>query len=167
VKRIALPLLSCFLLALSACTATSSPVAGPQLKRNWAVVFPADKAQALTHQCSRTILEEIDGAWLPTHAEIAAMEPPLASLLETQLDSSIGAASGGTARDFYRQYGGLVLDGRRTIYVNGFNKKTLTSGAAGWRDKPADVCNGGTNYFGVEYDVKTRSFADFAFNGPA
>jgi hypothetical protein len=79
-----------------------------------------------------------------------------------------------TARvpEYFRQYVGLVrADGRRTIYANAFHLSRLQTGATGgakdpeaWRRSPVNVCDGGTGYFGAEYDVATAWLAPIHFN---
>lgn len=64
---------------------------------------------------------------------------------------------------FFRQYGGLLIGGRKIIYVNAFRAHAW--GLSDWRSKAFDICDGGSNFFGVEYDVETKTFRPFAFNG--
>ena len=58
-----------------------------------------------------------------------------------------------------RQYLGLVIDGRRMIYIIGVYG-TSTPGPGLW-----DFCDGGCDLFGVLYDPETERFSDLAFNG--
>jgi hypothetical protein len=76
------------------------------------------------------------------------------------------------AADYFRQYGGLIIDGQRIIYVNGFHR-LLTEGerrwdrhnpSLTWRDVAVRVCDGGPIVFGVEYNPRSGEFSNFAFN---
>jgi len=35
-----------------------------------------------------------------------------------------------------------------------------------WKDAPVVVCDGGDQFFGVEYNVESDSFVHYAANGP-
>ena len=72
--------------------------------------------------------------------------------------------------EFGRQYGGLVVAGRKIIYVNAFSRSAMDQSGSdsnsNWRAQPVMVCDGGASFFGVEYDPQSKSFAHFEFNGP-
>ncbi|MEM1178259.1 MAG: hypothetical protein AAGM22_07950 [Acidobacteriota bacterium] len=58
-----------------------------------------------------------------------------------------------------RQYLGLVIDGRRMVYIIGIFGSSKPFNAL------RDYCDGGDGLFGVLYDPKTERFSDLAFNG--
>jgi hypothetical protein len=132
---------------------------------NTAVVFAGDKALELTEPCSRA-RPIAEGTWTPSDSDIAAMEPALANLVAERLRARSPNAADIAVADYHRQYGGLVLDGRRIIYVNGFRLGEYDDLEA-WRSFPHTICDGGPIMFGVEYDPAARQFRNFAFNGPA
>ncbi len=132
---------------------------------NTAVVFAGDKALELTEPCSRTP-PAYEGTWTPNDSDIAAMEPALAALVAEQLRAQWPDADDVAVSDYHRQYGGLVVNGRRIIYVNGFRLGQYDDLEA-WRSFPHTICDGGPIMFGVEYDPNTRDFRNFAFNGGA
>ena len=138
-----------------------------------AAVFEAEKARELTHQCSRIAPGPVEGAWAPSSADISALEPALAPLIEAQLENE--AATYDEPRwshgvEYYRQYGGLIIGGRRVIYINGVHKTAIERDPdpehpLDWRTQAVGICDGGSITFGVEYDPAARSFSNFAFNG--
>ncbi len=77
--------------------------------------------------------------------------------------------------DYYRQYAGFVIKGRRVIYVNGFYggnvEEPSVPHAKGdkvpgdWRHTAQMICDGGSITFGVEYYPDTGTFSSFSFNG--
>ncbi len=119
---------------------------------NWGVIFPAERAAALTRQCSRSAPRP-EGAWLPTLDDIARLEPGLTRALA---DAQVQPGA------YYRQYGGLIVGGRRIIYVNGVRNAVA---GGDWRDAPISICDGGALAFGVEYDPASGAFSHFEFNG--
>jgi hypothetical protein len=73
--------------------------------------------------------------------------------------------------EYYRQYGGLIIAGRKIVYINGFHRAHfgLISGnperGTDWRTRAVNVCDGGRTYFGAEYDPSTGRIQSIEFNG--
>jgi len=129
-------------------------------------ILPAEKAQQLSHQCSRISPGPVTGSWAPEGATIQDLEARLGAELEKQLAPVSDA--GATPQDYYRQYAGLIIGGRNIIYINGIHANAIERDQRGtdtWKTEPAMICDGGTITFGVEYDPATHAFANFAFNG--
>lgn len=134
------------------------------LNPQWGTIFQASQAVQLAHQCSRAGPSPISGTWQPTFQQIAALEPKLSDLLTSQLTPY--AKGRFTAANYYRQYGGLVVNGRQIIYVNGFHRDlVMTTPDANWLTRAVLICDGGVIAFGVEYDPATGTLSHFAFNG--
>src|SRR5438046_9424057 len=90
----------------------------PSLNPQLAVILPPGSARSLVKQCTRVVPSHIEGAWQPTTAQVAAFETALAPVLRLALRRSVRpSARGFSVRDYYRQYGGLVVDGKQIIYV--------------------------------------------------
>jgi hypothetical protein len=62
----------------------------------------------------------------------------------------------------WRQYVGIVVGGRRLIYVNGFSAQPPLEH---WKTEPVIMCDGGEGAWGVLYDPAKRTFSGLAFNG--
>jgi len=128
-----------------------------------AVVFAGDKALELIEPCSRAAPTNVESTWTPTQSDIATLEPALSAYVEARLREQ-WPENDVNVEAYLRQYGGLVINGRRVIYVNGFQQ-----GSAGdldtWRSYPMVICDGGPIMFGAEYDIENRAFQNFAFNG--
>ena len=58
---------------------------------------------------------------------------------------------------------GVVVSGRKLIYVNGICVKPPSY----WTLKQEDVCDGVACFWGVLYDPATREFSPFEMNGVA
>jgi hypothetical protein len=124
-------------------------------------IFDGERALELTEQCSRPSPGPVSGTWTPTEAQIRAMEPALVTRVAEELTNANAQEN---AAAYIRQYGGLVINGRRVIYAHGFVLRDEDPDE-GWRSHPMVICDGGEITFGVEYDPETRTFANFAFNG--
>ena len=142
----------------------------PRLDPAKGVIFPASQADNLLHQCSRDVLGKVDGSWVPTEEQIHALEVGLPAVL--------GRANGGhhaKLGDTFRQYVGISKSGRKVIYVNAFphwifeeeaRDQSFTHVAPrDWKRDAMVICDGGSDFFGVEFDPSTGGFSDFAFNG--
>lgn len=159
--------------ALAACAPTSTPPTPPHgaVQEEAAELWPAstrtilsaDAARALGRQCSRVSPGPIEDVWIPNDADAAAVDDQLIILVARKLEERGESPSPG---GYHRQYAGLVIGGRRVIYVNGVQAQLTANGLSDWRTQPVQICDGGALTFGVEYDPATRQFANFAFNGP-
>ncbi len=60
--------------------------------------------------------------------------------------------------DYFRQYLGVIVNGKRYIYIDASPSK---------KDEMMIVCDGGKDYWGVLYDPENKTFSELAFNGEA
>ncbi len=145
-----------------------------QLRGDWAVVLPADYWPANVYRwCSREAPGR-SGYWAPDADTIAALEVSLAPALERALEQHNKARSRRpAASEYYRQYIGIRIGRRQVVYINGFHRSyverlatTNPKLADGWRTRAVNVCDGGSMFFGAEYDPATRQVSNIRFNGP-
>jgi len=136
-------------------------------------ILPENKAAELILQCGGDPPDRVQGTWLPTVAQVAAIESKLGSLLTARLRAlSTSDLATPKLSEYNRQYAGLVIGRKRIICVNGFLRRILdgpNSHSLNWRAEPVLVCDGGWSFFGVEYDIDSETFGDLAFgrNGTA
>jgi hypothetical protein len=162
-------------LFVCACAPVAGPTAPPAAQERPALLLGpdtrtllvGDAALSLTHQCSRISPGPVERPWSPTTAQLDAADNALAAYLAGRLHDIQSASSPG---DYYRQYAAFEIGGRRVLYINGVHTSTIErqsdpARAFDWRTAAVQICDGGSITFGVEYDVTTRQFANFAFNG--
>jgi hypothetical protein len=159
-------LAAALVLFASSCAAPAAPPS--PYPPNTGAVFEGERARALITQCSRTSPGPVEGTWTPTQADVAWLESELPDLVERERQRQ-WPDDRFASTDFYRQYGGLIIHGRRVVYVNGVRSSEIERdlGVADWRIHAISICDGGPITFGVEYDLQTRMFSNFAFNGAA
>jgi len=148
------------LLAL-ACTAAIAGCAGGKVR---SAVLGPEQAEVVSEQCSRPNPPRYESTWLPGVQEIQQLEqdlPALNALVPAGGGVQVGnaAAAGG----YYRQYYGIVVHGRRLIYINAFVESMYKS--TDWKHYAIVVCDGGAGAWGALYDPASRDFSGFAFNG--
>lgn len=135
-----------------------------------AAILPGEQVPVMLRQCSREAPEAGEASWQPGEADIAALEAALPAALrdrpETRGDYSPAFDWSRAPEGWGRQYVGIVRGGRRFVYGN-FHPRRLyrDDPIADWRTHPVIICDGGSVFFGVEYDVEAGRFTHLAFNG--
>jgi len=131
-------------------------------ERLWVLLAPS-QAKAVSRLCSRGPVAKIDGGWQPTTKDIDAMEEALSksTYLRSKLTSKPDRAS--DPRQYYRQYVGVIVAGRKLIYVNGMCEKPPSY----WTKTLVDVCDGGRCFWGALYDPVNGEFSQYEMNGVA
>jgi hypothetical protein len=126
------------------------------------ILDPSQDREQLLHPCSRPAIEGAGEYWKPSSLETAALESGLVPFLETDALSKAALP----LEQYHRQYIGFTRYGKRYIYGNFYRAPTHVSAAYHEATQPVLVCGGGRGYWGVAYGVESKSFSDFAFNGP-
>ncbi|MBS0179127.1 MAG: hypothetical protein JSR20_10250 [Nitrospira sp.] len=154
-------------------------------------VLEGRHAQQLAQPCSRAKPPAFQDTWQPSEEEIKELEERL-SLLQ-HLKSSLCCHRDGRIKSvhaYYRQYVGIVVDGRKLIYINAFEIRSLSEDHANgevlcrefqphrsdcirnfdqaherWRQEPITACDGGDSFWGAIYNPQSKDFSDLAFNG--
>ncbi len=136
-------------------TAQAAPVWQKPSWQEFGVLLKGSSAKGLLNQCSRAAPERVSAQWTPSSQQIGDMEARLPAFKRSlnQLRLPLNG--------FYRQYAGFVAGGRQIIYVNLFPKRSDSA----WRSEPYVVCDGGSDHWGVEFEVATKQFVNSAFNG--
>jgi len=185
---IARKLISLTLWSLAAASAVGGPhVPGSDsLDPTCGVVFAGASARLLTD--SFFSRGDVGTIWDPTPIEISHLEDALGRELGSRIsDVGLGNAAPPLVRDYFRQYAGIYLKGRRLIFVNGFHRShvkdtanwlaqprpesQLTAFPVGarsknfWRIVPVHVSDGGEFYFEAFYDPQRNRIVGFQFNG--
>lgn len=133
-------------------------------QREKSTLLPASEAKEATDQCSRPSPSKYSDTWRPSEAEIKEMESRLSQIKRLRVkECCITGERIENPERFYMQYVGIVVDGRRLIYVNAFPPSDASEG---WKEHAVNVCDGGTAW-GVLYDPKAKKFFDLAVNGIA
>ena len=127
-----------------------------------ATVLPESEIGAMLRQCSRATPPAGQGGWRPAAKDIVALETALPAAL-ADAPQARRMSNGAPPTGWLRQYVGIVRDGRRYVYGNYAPGRDASNGD--WRRRPMIVCDGGPDFFGVEYDVEGRRFTHLAFNG--
>ena len=124
-------------------------------------ILPTSEGRAAIDQCSRSAPEHVTDFWRPTTAQVEAAEKALPVFLHSQGHKD-------WLRNSFRQYIGVVVAGRRLIYLNAFPAPTPgTADARDARTKAYTACDGGSSFWGTEFDPATGRFQHLDSNGVA
>jgi hypothetical protein len=126
-------------------------------------VFPASAGAVFLQPCSRSTPVNVSGFWEPTRTQIEELETRLAVYLSARVTSGKAVPPGSIA--YHRQYVGIIVDGARRIYGNFYpgREDFLPEEAT----TPINVCDGGPAFWGITYDIETKTFLPPNFNGSA
>ena len=117
--------------------------------------------------CSRGSSQDMDGFWTPTLAQARQLEEDMPQKLSVPDSPPPPNQEWLKKDDYFRQYIGFTRKGKRFIYVNAFSKRAPNDFASYWKKTPIRVDDGGTGFWGMEYDVEKRTFSHLATNGVA
>jgi hypothetical protein len=128
------------------------------------VVFTSRLARQFGMQCSR---QSPTGYWTniaPSQNEVTSLENALPMWMKSQRSHRWDGRWDDRFFDYYFQYGALVRGKKRLIYINALPSSQQDRRQV-WRRGPQVVCDGGPNFWGVEFDPQTRRFQNASFNG--
>jgi hypothetical protein len=148
-------------------------------QREKSILLPATEAKNVTNQCSRPSPKDFSDTWEPSKEEIEKMETNLSKIKKLKVKKCcIKGEKIENPEEFYMQYIGIIVEGKKLIYINAFSEHgimqmvqnedssfTLTKSDK-WKKSAVIICDGG-NEWGVLYNPKKKKFFDLAINGIA
>ena len=139
-------------------------------KPAFSVILDSAQGKKLFDQCSRSV-PSVKDFWTPREQDIAILEnnfKTVYALLSN--DCCIGGARVDSLEHYGFQYIGVNINNRKFIYINAFPLEELDLFKRHNQDPekiPIVVCDGGTSFWGVLFEIKTIEFSHLAFNGIA
>lgn len=129
---------------------------------NDSVILPKAQVKNLLHQCSRPTPDNVDGFW--------SISDQVAQNIDRDIDkvSTLYSKAGFAIhqpRDYFRQYGGIEISGKRFIYVNAIRHSAIGQTKLPWKSKAIRICDGGDTSWGALYDPAIGSFSQLSVNG--
>lgn len=136
----------------------STPLAAEETLDDHSVILFGPDCQRIFDQMSRSAPSAKEGVWTPTPEQVNALWKVMPDLVAGPPKLLYYPLDG-----FHRQYVGFVREGHQFIYLNAFPMRFNFDRY--WRKHPIIVGDGGSHYFGVEYDVERSQILNFASNG--
>jgi hypothetical protein len=66
---------------------------------------------------------------------------------------------------YHRQYVGIIVGGRKLIYINAFRASSEPKRKVNFEGGWVDWCDGGTGNWGALYDTQSGNFSELRTNG--
>jgi hypothetical protein len=129
-------------------------------------IMSGNAVKQVFQQCSRGAPKAGESTWQPELADITTLEGKLSAALIAHGNSD-GVDFRQAPLGWWRQYVGIIRGGKRYIYGNFF--RPYDPPPAGpridWHREAAVICDGGPQFFGIEFDPTTKTFTQIDFNG--
>ncbi len=150
-----LPILA---IATFLCAPSSLLIANDKLDDR-SVIFSGQPARDIFQQHSRSASDPSEGLWTPTPEQVNALLERLPKFF-----TGASLALGGPLDSYLKQFAGFHRNGRRMIYLNALGSRYGRGEL--WRTKAMVAFHGYPSFWGIEYDVESHEFANFAYNNP-
>jgi hypothetical protein len=109
---------------------------------------------------------QAQGYWTPRQEDVLEIEEELPVYLKEQAPKE-SADLWKRLSDYKRQYVGIIVDGKKKIWINFFHNAFVEESRINWQKEPVLVSDGGDHFFNIIYDLKERTFSDLLINGEA
>ena len=129
----------------------------------------------LLKQCSRSAPENVKMIFVVTPKEKMLLEKNFKKILRLR-DTSLVFGKNKWKRapkiraldSMLFQYTGVVIDGRKYIYINAiaYNAEELKDSYKDWQTNAIIICDGGESFWGALFDINSKSFSQLSLNGP-
>lgn len=145
-------------------TGQSAPLKSPM-----GFILDSSQGPLLLRQCSRATPNHISSYWTISQTDKMNLEANI-----YKIDSSIATKCCNindrikTYKGFIFQYVGVEIRKKKYVYVNAFPVSELEEYRKMSHDiskYPVVVCDGGPDYWGALFDIRTKTFKHFRFNG--
>lgn len=123
----------------------------------------------MLRQNSRDVPVASEGDYAPTTEDLRAIEALLPGKLAAQAKPGVPVLAGPGRITMDRQYVGLMIDGRPSVYGNFYPTPDYEPPLPSQFDPARDVVqvdDGGASFFGIVYDVGKGEITRIDFNGP-
>lgn len=146
-----------FIVAALTSLAAVFPAQGEGPSEDFAIL-PIDKAEEVVRFYRRAPLgSSVDGYWFPSRSEVLEAEKRLPDFFAKAKKRPKGGLE-----TFNRQYMGIVVQGRKILYISFFSKTSIDMD---WKREPAKVFDGGDIFWRIEYDPESGTFSNYQANG--
>ena len=108
---------------------------------------------------------KVQGYFTPSKEDVLVAESRIIDYIEDHTPQALGSLYSPDVdqklANYKRQYVGVILDGRKKIWMNFFCYTLNTD----WKHNPYVVFGGGGCYFNVLYDIEKKEFSHLTING--
>ena len=122
-----------------------------------------DKGQGrnLLEQPTRITPKDVTGFFNPTPKDIALLHKYFKDIHSLETTSTCKIRS---LKYYLFQYIGVIIKGKKFIYINAARKDGPIIKRLNWKDVPIWVSDGGNDFFGILFDLKFKKFTQLVTN---
>jgi hypothetical protein len=131
----------------------------------WSILPAAETPRAI-RPCSRSTPPGLAGSWIPKTDDVTSAEASVDEAIATSTKTLRKDLRPQRPLQYYRQYVGTFLAGRRILYVTGLSRAMVDRRPRvfRWPSKAFAGCDFGAQVFGAAFDVKSQRFVSFDFD---
>jgi hypothetical protein len=118
----------------------------------------------LFKKCSRPVPKHVSKFWIPDSNSLNTLYCNFRKVLMLKSIYAYRGRKIDSLSRFGFQFIGIVIKGKKLIYINAFDSVSNPNSEALQKDI-FDVCDGGFDFWGVVFDPISKRFIDLAFNG--
>jgi hypothetical protein len=135
----------------------------------FSAIMDSSAGPKMLHQCSRSTPNNIQSYWKPSKRDIDSLENRFQVIKEIRSkECCVGGARIDSLQQYGFQYVGVIIKGKKYIYINAFPIEELSIFKAHNTDPgttPILACDGGKSFWGALFDPESKEFSSLAFNG--
>jgi hypothetical protein len=135
-------------------------------KPQFSTIINSDKRQYMCRPASRQGPGIISSYWNISQSDVEQLENNFMKIVKLKSQE----ASVDDLKNYAFQYAGIIVGGKRYIYINAFYSKPGTNpeySHNNWKNDPVRVRDGGSHYWGVMFSIEDHEFNHLEFNGSA
>jgi hypothetical protein len=118
-------------------------------------------------QCSRCAPRKYTRIWKVDEQQVQLLEDNFLLILNVSSFNGIGISN---LTQYAFQYVGLTIQKKKYIYINSFlarDQQELDKSHPLWQTKAVVVCDGGSGYWGILFELDSHVFFALCINGRA
>jgi hypothetical protein len=139
---------------------------------NFSTIISANNGLVMLNQCSRSTPENINGFFELAKNDIEQLEENFKNIYSLKSTKCCYAKKKiQNLENFAFQYIGVNINNEKYIYINalGFSNSDEVDESKpffkNWKTLPISVCDGGSSYWGVLYNIRKKKFSQLSING--
>lgn len=135
----------------------------------YSIVVDTSIGKEMLRQCSRCTPKHIDGYWKPSEFDIKVLERNFNKIYRVKSLKGHGdRETVDSLKYFSFQYLGVLIHKHKYIYINAFpagGEKDYLIRNIDFSKVAYKVCDGGYNFWGILFNLKSLKFRELVFNG--
>jgi len=139
-------------------------------KPRYSIIINSDNRKLMLNQCSREVPLNESGFWNLSNGDIQILENNFKKIIPLKVDGCcIEGKEMPDIKSYTVQYAGLIINGKKFIYMNAFytpSGMNIDKEYRDWKTTPVSVCDGGDDFWGGLFNIGNLEFSKLKANAP-